>query len=459
MKNITIYCSCIIVSLFVLLFMACESRKQVRLQELAARTHFQADFPDTFIFEPIGVYMVGENSSESCINLKYDNKDGVYSFVDFNELCTTKITTNKVNIYAYAPYRKDTNSDIQKHHITVFADQSDSINYIGSDFLYARVNNKDLVEAINVSLPFNHKFAKITINIKKSDLIESDNISFEITNVVTSVNMNLRTGRLSDLKDIGSIKPFQKKRANSGFDYTLEAIMIPQEIERNTPLFKFSIDGKNYSYSTRYSSSVGSSMQYICNIKVDNGTLSMESEEFPRVKGSSSDNIGAISERIYKIGDYYPIADDPLSAIGVVFSTVDNGAHGKILSLNEAVDLEWGPLLATGAKSKISGASNKVIIEKNTNNIVQYRALSWCLNKGKDWYLPAINELVTICKQKEALNRALAPLLRSNNLGNGVYVSSTEDSESKVLVLHFGNGQRFLQDKSLDFHVRAVCDF
>lgn len=433
--------------------MACESPKQVTLKELAYQTHFRSDISDA-----LGVYLVGENSTEASPNLKYENKDGVYSLLASSRMCHDKLNGNKISVYAYAPYREDALSELENHHIEVYSDQRDSLNYRKSDFQYARLENSDLSADI-IDLAFNNKLARLTININKSDLSKSDKISFEITNVATSMSINLRTGELFEPKNIGSIKPFRQEKANAGFDYTLDAILVPQKILRDTPVFKFRIDGRDYSYRTRYGSSLKSSMHYICNIMIDNGVLSVESEEFPRIKGSALDNISVVSERVYKIGDYYPIADDPLSAIGVVFSTVDNGAHGKILSLNEAVGLEWGPLLSTGAKSKISGASNKAIIEQKANFIGQYQALSWCLDKGKDWYLPAINELAAICIQKEVLNIALSPLLRSNNLGNGVYVSSTEDSDSKVLVLHFGNGQRFLQDKNFDFYVRAVSDF
>lgn len=458
MKNITVYCFCIIVFLFIALFMACESQRHISFQELAYQTHFQIETSGVFTSEPIGVYMVDDGFYEMCNNLKYINKNGIYSLVDSSGLCSKKIKNDKVIVYAYAPYREGDKSGVENHQIEVYPDQRDSINYVESDFLYVKVNNKDL-SADTIGLSFNNSLARLTINIKNSNLLKSDNVFFEIINIATSININLRTGTFFDPENIEAIKPFEKKKANSGFDHTLEAILVPQNIQKNTSVFKFRIDGKDYCYTTKYDVNLESAMQYICNITLDSRGLSVESEEFPRKRDSVLDNVGAVSERVYKIGDFYPIADDPLSAIGVVFSTVDNGAHGKILSLNEAVDLEWGPSVETGAKSKISGGGNKAIIERSTNSIAEYRALNWCLSKGKDWYLPAINELAIICKQKEILNRALSPLLRSNNLGNGVYVSSTEDSESKVLVLHFGNGQRFLQDKSLDFHVRAVCDF
>ncbi|MBF0577669.1 fimbrillin family protein [Dysgonomonas sp. GY617] len=460
MKNITIYYSCIAVFLLILLSAACESRKQMSLQQLASLAHFKADFPDEEGDSmPIGVYMESESSSTSCINLKYENKEGLYLLADSSEICHKDLENQNVSIYAYAPYRKDIKSSLTNHHIIVSSDQRDSANYIASDFLYANTNSKG-TSSNEINLPFKTKFSKIVINIKTFGFLNSENIDFEITNVATSTNINLRTGVLFGSDDISNIKPIRKKKVPSGFNYTLEAILIPQTILGNTPIFKLRIGTKEYSYLTKYDVNVEVSMQYTCNIVVDNSGLHVEAEEYPRTKNCGADNMAAVSERIYKVGDYYPIPDDPLSAIGVVFSIIDNkGVHGKMVSLDEAIDLEWGPFFETGAKSRISGASNKVILSKKVSSLSQYKALSWCLNKGKGWYLPAINELFMIYKQKEILNHVLSTMLRSDNLGSGVYVSSTEYDESKALVLHFGNGERFPQDKSYNFHARAICDF
>lgn len=459
MKNITIYYYCIAAFLIVLLSAACESRKQMSLQQLASLAHFQADFPDEDYSMPIGIYMESENVSTSCINLKYENKEGSYRLVDSSEICHKNLENQNVSIYAYAPYRKDIKSSITNHHITVSSDQSDSANYVASDFLYANTNYKGTSSDV-ISLPFKTKFSKIVINIKTVGIQNSEDFDFEITNVATSTNINLCTGVLSGSDDISNIKPKRKKKVPAGFNYSVEAILIPQTILGNTSIFKFKIGAKEYSYLTKYDVNVDVNMQYTCNIVVDNSGLHVEAEEYPRTRNCGVDNVGAVSERIYKVGDYYPIPDDPLSAIGVVFSIIDNkGVHGKMVSLDEAIDLEWGPFFETGAKSRISGASNKISVNQKVRSLSQYKALSWCLNKGKDWYLPAINELSTIYKQKEILNKVLSPMLRSDNLGSGVYVSSTEYDVSKALVLHFGNGERFPQDKSYSFHVRAVRDF
>lgn len=402
--------------------------------------------------------MVNKDLSTLCINLKYENRKGLYTLVDTSKLSCEKIDNPVMNIYAYAPYVEDKQSTIENHRVEVHPDQSDLADYLGSDFLYAKVDDIALSDnAVNLS--FENKLAKLIININKVDLLNGGDVDFEIINVATSTGVNLYTGVLSIPENIGSIKPFRNQKGNTGFNYRLEAILVPQKISANTLLFKLKLDGKEYCYTTKNDINFDSSMMYIYNITVDNNSLSVECEELSRARENISNSPDIIFERTYKIGDYYPIADDPLSAIGVVFYTTDDGTHGKIISLDEIIGLKWGPLMVTGTRSRILGTNNQIIIQRQAHSIAEYEAFNWCLSKGKDWYLPAINELVAIYKQKDILNKSLSPLLRSSNLGDEIYMSSTEYNTSDVLVFHFENGQCFHQNKRFSSRVRGVLAF
>lgn len=461
MKYSKTFYSTITVFSVILLYISCERKKELSLHQLASDTHFKAEFSDMgYALDslPMGVYVVYNETSMFCSNFKYEYKEGLYSLTDSKEISNPDFENKNINIYAYTPYQNMENPSIEKHHVVVETNQQNQANYNASDFMYAWVEHKALGEKID--LAFKVKFAKVVINIKNKALKESNNdIGVEIINVATSANINLKTGILSALGDIGTIKTMKQDVPNSDFNYTVQAIMIPQEIPANQTILNIEIEGHVYSYQTKHEIFIQPSTQYIYNVTIDEFGISVEFENFLRTRDGVADNLNPVSNHIYKVGDYYPMADDKMSAIGVVIEVFDNGSHGKIISLDEALDLSWGPSRLTGAKSKISGANNKEIIERQGGSVSEYEALNWCRSKGKGWYLPAINELVTIYKQKDVLNRSLSPLLRSNNLGDGVYVSSTENDDSNALVLYFGNGQRFQQDKSLTSHVRAVYDF
>ena len=78
-----------------------------------------------------------------------------------------------------------------------------------------------------------------------------------------------------------------------------------------------------------------------------------------------------------------------------------------------------------------------------------FPAFRWCRNKGEGWYLPAINELITINKaihggklekNKEARKR-FNKILENNGgkkIGRyNVYFSSTEKDEMKAYAIYF----------------------
>lgn len=462
MKYSRTFYSVIAVFSVILLHISCDRKKELSVRQLISDTHFKVEFSDVgYALDPLipmGAYIMDDNSSIFCSNLKYQYKDSFYSLVDSSQINSLKYDSKGANIYAYFPYQDIENPNPEKHRVRVATDQQSLSNYQASDFMYAIAEHKTLSQKIDLQL--SGKFAKIIINIKKKGLKEStEDIGVELVDIATSADINLKTGALSNLSDVSTIKLMKRSIPNSDFDYTVQGIAIPQEIQADKTVLRIVIGGKVYSHATRYEVSIEPAMQYVYNVTIDDFGMSVESEGRDRDRKGTVENLNSVSTHTYEVGDYYPMADDKLSAIGIVFRTSDDGLHGKVLSLDEALDLNWGPLGDTGAKSKVSGANNKAILERQDLSISEYRALSWCLKKGKGWYLPAINELVTIYEQKEILNRSLSPLLRSNSLGDGVYLSSTENNSANALVLYFGNGQRFQQDKNMESHVRAICDF
>ena len=164
--------------------------------------------------------------------------------------------------------------------------------------------------------------------------------------------------------------------------------------------------------------------------------------------------------RTYNVGDYY----NENGVEGVVFQVWDGGRHGKIVSLNETT-LMWCTDEQYNEGIKL-GLTNESDGKVNTDNVMQrrdsdqYPAFVWCRDKGKDWYLPAINELKAIFNNKSKINSTLAEY--NAELISGFYWSSTESEYKPRLFawdVYMNDGSTGFSPKGFNFYVRAIYAF
>ena len=169
-----------------------------------------------------------------------------------------------------------------------------------------------------------------------------------------------------------------------------------------------------------------------------NTTLSKSSATQTAQSGMTTVN-SSTSSGIYKVGDYY---NDGVKE-GVVFEVSADGRSGKIVSMTHSDDdrMPW----AVGAEQKKKiGATNSTDGRKNMEVVQRisgwqnlYPGFAWCAKLGKDWYLPAIDELKVFTLNQsvyDAVNKTLqkhngTPLLRRGGeySGGAWYWSSTEN--------------------------------
>ena len=122
-------------------------------------------------------------------------------------------------------------------------------------------------------------------------------------------------------------------------------------------------------------------------------------EQSCRLSGKGRDGV-------YKVGDYY----DDGKKQGVVFEVSASGKHGKIVSLTESADkLKWTSDMneqkrLIGANHMCNGAYNMMKVKQITGWREKYPAFAWCADLGEGWYLPAIEELKWLMRDKERLN-------------------------------------------------------
>lgn len=182
--------------------------------------------------------------------------------------------------------------------------------------------------------------------------------------------------------------------------------------------------------------------------------------------------------RSYRPGDYY----EEGGVAGVVCAVTEDGLHGWVLSLDELF-LPWcllhkEQLQALGADSRDDGRKNMEavarVIEREGLAWSDFPAFEWCRRKGEGWYLPAIDELLTLGHNynggsrmrldRDARERFNTTLREhgGRKLDRSIYyLSSTEIDARRVWMSHLGLEPPYLNEiqKGTKYLVRAVHRF
>lgn len=180
----------------------------------------------------------------------------------------------------------------------------------------------------------------------------------------------------------------------------------------------------------------------------------------------------------YEIGELY----DHNGVKGVVCLLSDDKRHGLVISLDE-IYLHWSEfhkpdLRLVGADNRTDGAENMALvaryIEENNLSWEDFPAFKWCRDKGEGWYLPSIDELLTIGHNYNGGSR-LHNDRQARNKFNGAlkdaggkrmdrmvyYFSSTEMDEKNAYTSHMSIEPPYVVEipKYNKFLVRAVHRF
>ena len=254
------------------------------------------------------------------------------------------------------------------------------------------------------------------------------------------------------------------------------------------------VDSSGGSYSVGYtiehpidwesvSVSVSDNQQWITNPSASGGNITFKTTDNTSTEsrtGTITATYNGITRQIsitqekgvrtYSIGDYY----NENGKRGVVFQVWDDGRHGKIISLDETravwdsrvkydsdkYECVQGTGTRTYADSESDGKANTdKIMARSDNNY--FDAFKWCRAKGSSWYLPAIDELKQIYKNKEKLNSTLSQY--GTLLSNYSLWSSTERVDDKPefcarsVGMSYGSASNYA--KFANNYVRAVSAF
>lgn len=152
------------------------------------------------------------------------------------------------DFYALYPYQNLVSVD--EHHFEIATDQNtgeaDGVlgGYEASDLLFAKAVKVSHSDG-RVALCFKHMMSKCVVTITKGEEFEGeipDDIVTHIYNTTTSAKLNFANGSV-EKKSMGPRKTItMKKLSNTRF----EAVLVPQNIERRTPLVEVTMGGIAY---------------------------------------------------------------------------------------------------------------------------------------------------------------------------------------------------------------------
>ncbi len=182
--------------------------------------------------------------------------------------------------------------------------------------------------------------------------------------------------------------------------------------------------------------------------------------------------------RRYEVGDLY----DRDGVKGVVCIVSDEGTHGLVISL-EQIYLTWSEfrkpdLRAVGAGNRTDGEENMRTVEAyiaaNGLSWDDFPAFKWCRERGEGWYLPSIDELLTIGHNYNGGSRMKNNRQARNKFNDALkdaggkrmdrmvyYFSSTEMDEKNAYTSHTSLEPPYVVEipKYNKFLVRAVHKF
>jgi len=185
------------------------------------------------------------------------------------------------------------------------------------------------------------------------------------------------------------------------------------------------------------------------------------------------------SAESYAIGDLYNVG----GVKGIVLHTTDEGRHGLIVSLEETTTrwdtFEKEQAQATGATDRADGQKNMAALERYIADKglswSDFPAAAWCRSLGEGWYLPAIDELLSIAFHFNGDNRTIYDRKARQRINAAFkahggkrldrmmyYYSSSEEDALRVLIGHMDTTPPYVEPykkNGITCLVRAVHKF
>ena len=234
--------------------------------------------------DPIGIYMLEEESTavvEDMRNIKYvstnTGEDGIFEADEVTIFFPDN--GNKVRFMSYFPYTASITDDTYQVDVTDQTSQSaiDLLYSFNEDAKYDKTSSEK-----KVILVFNHKLAKININIKAGEGLEKsdlDNIKVHFEKFNRKAEFDLISGNLNNITDNGNIIPAEIS-PKQNYSASYEAIIIP-ELYPNTSMIVFDLNngdsGDSDVFTWKFKNDeLGEGNEYTYNVTVNRSGIIVE---------------------------------------------------------------------------------------------------------------------------------------------------------------------------------------
>lgn len=188
--------------------------------------------------------------------------------------------TGKLDLYAYWPYDPDLSAgDPRAYGFAIRPDQRTAEDYLSNDLLWARATGAEPGE--DIPLAFYHRMARLQVNIRSTFEAGSnwpDGAEIAITGLSHEMTIDLVDGSITPrgtgapptgisvdpkpralsvavtaahepvARAENDVLPLVLPTPAAGYDITLAAIVMPQEIEAGRPLVRITLDGNEYAF-------------------------------------------------------------------------------------------------------------------------------------------------------------------------------------------------------------------
>lgn len=379
---------------------------------------------------------------------------------------------SKVDIKAYYPARAASGT------FSIMTDQSTDEGYAASDLMWATPVTEQGISDNPVNLNFNHKLAKIVININKKTGVTAVT-SVRMMQVKPTVTFDTSDGTTGTASGTATTITVAK-----GTDVSKCAVIIPAQTIAGTLLqvvtdggtATFNVASQTFAANHRYTTTidVGAS-----NIDLTNTITAWDDEDFSAVKSYTAKSLGELTNLINSGGAYsgylgwYVKADGTISssntsAVGIIaYMSQDDvdvdipGSRVLVLSMSELTTAGWGTLnelSGVGTSSSIpNGYSNTIYLVSKYGNskaagICWAQGSSPC-SEGSHWFLPSAyqwNRIMSV----NGVGGGTNDRSKTGMVDGKCYWSSTDYSTTTALAVA-ANGGIGDGNKSFNYNIRA----
>ncbi len=189
--------------------------------------------------------MAGTSAVTNGTNNQYKVQSTGALKAEDKEMKWPKNTTDKVDIYAYAPYQSGWTYNAA-NSFSVSTDQSTDAGYLASDLLYASAIQLSQTSTA-IPLNFTHKLARLNVTLEKSEnaVYDLSKSTVYVTNTKTATTLNPSTGALGEASgDVNSIQVAAD--LNIGESTIVYGVVVPQELASDTKLVRIKTNDDKY---------------------------------------------------------------------------------------------------------------------------------------------------------------------------------------------------------------------